>query len=219
MAPRPLLVGLGGGSCAGKTTLAELIHDSLKPAAAIIASDRYYRSLDHLPPEKRPRENFDSPGMLDRALLEEHLELLRAGKPAELPVYDFCLHTRSKETERLIPPPVIIVEGIFLLADPGLRKLFDLSVYVETREDIRFARRLRRDRKERGRTAEEVRERYFAEVRPAHQKLVRPGRAAADLVVRGEENLKEAARIVVDRIVKLPAARTGEDGRTTGGAL
>ena len=197
----PLLIGLAGGSCAGKTTLAGLVQERLAPtASAIISSDRYYRPLDHIPPESRSRENFDSPAMLDFELLKEHLALLRARKPARLPVYDFRLHTRSKETEELVPPPVILVEGIFLLADPGLAKLFHLAVYVETREAVRLARRLRRDRAERGRTAEEILDRYFAEVRPAHQRLVRPGRAAAGLVVDGEDNLEESARRIAGRI-------------------
>jgi uridine kinase len=197
----PLLVGLAGGSCAGKTTLAGLVKERLAPtAAAIISSDRYYRPLDHLPPERRSRENFDSPAMLDLELLKKHLTLLRAGKPARLPVYDFRLHTRSKETEQLVPPPVILVEGIFLLADPDLAKLFHLAVYVETREAVRLARRLRRDRAERGRTAEEILDRYFAEVRPAHQRLVRPGRKSAGLVVNGEDKLEESARLVAGRI-------------------
>ncbi len=200
----PLLVGLAGGSCAGKTTLAGLVKERLAPtASAIISSDRYYRPLDHLPPERRCRENFDSPEMLDLELLKEHLSLLRAGKPARLPVYDFRLHTRSEATETLDPPPVILVEGIFLLADPDLEKLFHLAVYVETREAVRLARRLRRDRAERGRTAEEILDRYFAEVRPAHQRLVRPGRESAGLAVNGEDNLEESARLVTGRIKDL----------------
>ena len=143
--------------------------------------------------------------MLDLELLKEHLSLLRAGKPARLPVYDFRLHTRSQETEELVPPPVILVEGIFLLADPGLVKRFHLAVYVETREAVRLARRLRRDRAERGRTTEEILDRYFAEVRPAHQRLVRPGRESAGLVVDGADNLEESARLVAGRIEETAA--------------
>lgn len=205
-AARPLLVGLSGGSCAGKTTLAGLVRDLLRPGeTAVIASDRYYRPLDHLPPEERPRQNFDSPQMLDRDLLKEHLALLRAGRPAELPVYDFRLHTRSPETERLAPPPVVLVEGIFLFANRGLRELFDLKVYVQTGEEIRLARRLRRDREERGRSEEETRRRYFAEISPAHRRSVRPGREIADLVVSGEGDQEAAARDVVEQIRKVTA--------------
>lgn len=203
---RPLLVGLSGGSCAGKTTLAGMVRDLLRPGeAAVIASDRYYLPLDHLPPEERPRENFDSPQMLDRDLLAGHLALLKAGRPVALPVYDFRLHTRSKETERLVPPPVILVEGIFLFADLGLRELLDLRVYVETGEEIRLARRRRRDRVERGRSEEETRRRYLAEVAPAHRRLVRPGRETAGLIVSGEGDLEKSARGIVERIVKLKA--------------
>ncbi len=200
----PLLVGLGGGSCAGKSTLAGRVREILKPLETeIFTSDRYYRPLDHLSPEERHRENFDDPGMLDRELLIEHLALLKAGKPAEIPVYDFRLHTRANETRSLLPKPVIIVEGIFLLGDPELRRLFDLAVYVEAGEELRLARRIRRDREERGRDEEEVRRRHYSQVRPAHEKLVRPGRKAADLVVNGEGDPEAAARAVADRIFQL----------------
>jgi len=207
----PLLVGLSGGSCAGKTTLAGRIRDLLKPLETeILGSDRYYRPLDHLPPEERCRQNFDSPEMLDRELLKEHLIRLRAGEPADIPVYDFRLHTRSKETRRLNPAPVIIVEGIFLLGDPGLRKLLDLAIYVEASEEERLARRIRRDREERGRSEEEVLLRFRRDVRPAHRKLVRPGRKTADLVVNGIGDPKAAARAAADRISGLLARPPGK---------
>ena len=200
----PLLVGLVGGSCAGKTTLAGRIREILKPLEMeIFTSDRYYRPLDHLPPEERHRENFDDPEMLDRELLESHLRRLKAGKAVEIPVYHFHLHTRLKKTRRLNPSPVIIVEGIFLLADPELRGLLDLAVYVEAGEEVRLARRIRRDREERGRDEKEVRRRYFSQVLPAHRELSGPARLGADLVVNGEEDPEAASRAVADRIFRL----------------
>lgn len=209
----PLLVGLGGGSCAGKTTLAELTGKRLLPTpAAVIAADRYYRPLDHLPREERHRENFDSPEMLDRELLKSHLLRLKAGETIEIPVYDFRLHTRSEETEPLDPPPVVLVEGIFLLADPELRGLVDLAIYVETGEGKRRARRIRRDREERGRTEEEVRRRYRSQVLPAHRRLSGPARKGADLVVSGEENPEESARIIAGRIDGMLSRRQNKRG-------
>ncbi len=208
----PLLVGLGGGSCSGKTTLAGRIRDLLKPLEMeIFTSDRYYRPLDHLPLKERHRENFDSPEMLDRELLESHLLRLKAGEAVEIPVYDFHLHTRLTETRRLNPAPVIIVEGIFLLGDPGLRKLFDLAVYVEAGEEARLSRRILRDRRERGRTEEEVLSRYHRHVRPAHLQLVRPGRQAANLIVSGEGDPEAPARAAAGRIRKLLSAESAGD--------
>ncbi len=204
MAPSPILIALTGGSCAGKTTLARLIRKMLPPGeTAVISTDRYYRPLDHLPPGRRHLENFDSPEMLDRDRLREHLGLLKRGNPVELPVYDFRLHTRSAEIELLRPLPVVLVEGIFLLVDPDLRLFFDLTVYVDTPEEVRLGRRIRRDSEERGRSEEEVRKRYLVQVRPAHRKLVRPGRELADLVVSGERGLEIAARSVAERIGRI----------------
>lgn len=203
----PLLIGLAGGSCAGKTTLARLIKDRLAPIpTAIINTDRYYRPLDHLPVEKRTLENFDSPEMLERELLRSHLTLLKSGKPAGLPVYDFRLHTRSPETELIDPPPVILVEGLFVLTDPGIRPLFDLAVFVDTPSDIRLARRILRDQAERERTPEETIKRYFSQIRPGHENFAKPGRNNADLVVNGENEPEEAAVLITERISRILAA-------------
>lgn len=200
----PILIGISGGSCAGKSTLARLIQRCLDPIpAAIITADRYYRSLDHLPVEKRPLENFDSPDMLDRDLLRAHLTLLKTGRPAGLPVYDFRLHTRSAQTEILDPTPAILIEGIFLLADSELRPLFDLAVFVETPADTRLARRILRDRTERGRTVEETLNRYFTQIRPADRELAGRGRTQADLILNGEDNPEEAAGRTAARIFEL----------------
>jgi uridine kinase len=213
----PLLIGLSGGSCAGKTTLARLIKDRLAPIpTAIINTDRYYRPLDHLPIEKRTLENFDSPEMLERELLRSHLTLLKSGKPAGLPVYDFRLHTRSPENELLDPPPVILVEGLFVLTDPGIRPLFDLAVFVETPSDIRLARRILRDQAERGRTPEETIKRYFSQIRPGHEKFAQPGQEIADLVLAGENNPEEAADLVVAHISKLLSAGVVSDSKERG---
>ena len=196
-----LLVGIGGGSCAGKSTLAALVREKLSPIeTAIITCDRYYRPLDHLPREERHLQDFDSPGMLDQALLAEHLRRLREGRPAGVPVYDFRLHTRSAETETLLPPAVLLVEGILLFADAGLSRLLDLKIYIEAAADLRLARRIRRDRTERGRSTDSVLDQYFSAVRPAHEKLVAPTRARVDLVVSGEGDTGKAAEEIVNLI-------------------
>ncbi len=203
----PLLIGLAGGSCAGKTTLAGLTKDRLAPIpTAIINTDHYYRPLDHLPVERRTLENFDSPKILDGELLRSHLTLLKSGKPAGLPVYDFRLHTRSPETELLEPPPVILVEGLFILTVAGIRPLLDLAVFIQTPSDIRLARRILRDQTERGRAPEETIKRYFSQIRPGHEKFAQPGQENADLILDGENNPEEAADLVTERISRLLAA-------------
>ncbi|MFH1037469.1 MAG: uridine kinase [PVC group bacterium] len=196
-----LLVGIGGGSCAGKSTLAGMVRGRLSPIKTeIVTCDRYYRPLDHLPLEKRHLQNFDSLEMLDSALLAEHLSLLKAGMMAEMPVYDYRRHTRSPKPEPMTPPAVLLVEGILLFAVADLARLLDLKIYIEAEADLRLARRIRRDRVERGRSVDSVLDQYFASVRPAHEKLVAPTRGLADLVVSGEEDPEKTAGRIVNLI-------------------
>lgn len=181
---RPLVIGIAGGSGSGKTTIAEALHRDLGPERSVLVlHDAYYRDQSHLSDEERARVNYDHPDSLETELLVAHLGLLVAGERVERPVYDFTTHSRRAETVAIEPVPVILVEGVLSLADPALRELMDLKIYVDTDADIRFIRRLRRDIDERGRTIDSVFRQYLESVRPMHVEFVEPSRAHADLVI------------------------------------
>jgi len=202
--PKPLLVGICGGSSSGKTTLAHRVQKLLLPIrSAIIRFDSYYRSLDHLPLKERSHRNFDCLEMLEWELLAEHLKKLKAGESADIPVYDFKTHCRMPRARRTAPQPVILVEGILLLAVPAIVGLLDLKVYIEVEADIRLARRIGRDIRQRGRSVESVLEQYFDTVRPMHEKLVAPTKSLADLIVTGGGENPEAVAEVIARIRRL----------------
>lgn len=149
----------------------------------LIDIDSYYRPLDGMPPAERERVNFDHPDTIDFPLLMAQLRELLAGRAIEKPVYDFSTHTRAPGTEHVEPRDVIVVEGILCLASSDLRELFDLKVFVDVPDDVRYARRLLRDVTERGRTPESVQWQFEYTVRPMHREFVEPGKALADLVL------------------------------------
>mmetsp|Transcript_12941 Transcript_12941/g.20945 ORF Transcript_12941/g.20945 Transcript_12941/m.20945 type:complete len:214 (-) Transcript_12941:854-1495(-) len=181
---KPLVIGIAGGSGSGKTTIAdELLKRLGIDTATKITHDSYYRNLDHLPFEERCKVNFDHPGTLETELMVEHLKKVRDGEAVEVPMYDFSMHTRKKETRLVNPTSVIIVEGIMIFFHQELRELMDIKVFIDTDADIRFIRRLRRDTKSRGRTAEEIAERYLADVRPMHVQFVEPTKRFADVII------------------------------------
>jgi len=181
---RPIVIGVAGGTGSGKTTVAnEILQRVGAEHITYIPHDAYYRDLSHLAPRQRDRVNFDHPDSLETALLIEHLKELRAGRVVEIPVYDFSTHTRTQHTRRVEPAPVILVEGILVFAEPELRKLFDVKLYVDTDADVRFIRRLRRDIEERGRSVESVCEQYLSTVRPMHLEFVEPSKRYADVII------------------------------------
>ena len=183
-AERPLVIGIAGGSGSGKTTIASAVLEDIGPErVALLLHDSYYRDLGHLTLEQRASSNFDHPDSLETALLVEHLGRLLAGDAIEKPVYDFTTHTRGAETERVEPRPVLLVEGVLVLAEPALRDLMDLKIFVDTDADVRLMRRLERDLRDRGRTLESVLEQYLRTVRPMHIEFVEPSKAHADLVI------------------------------------
>ncbi|MFN2269714.1 MAG: uridine kinase, partial [Anaerolineae bacterium] len=140
---KPIVIGVAGGTGSGKTTVAEkILHRVGAEHVAYIPHDAYYRELGHLPPEERARVNFDHPDSLETSLLIEHLKALRARQVVEIPIYDFTKHMRTKETHRVEPAPVILVEGILIFVEPELRALLDVKLYVDTDADVRFIRRL-----------------------------------------------------------------------------
>ena len=186
-----MIIGVAGGSGSGKTTVVKSIVRSLgKGQVSVIPHDSYYRDASHLAPEERQAINFDHPDALETELLVEHLQALRAGTPADIPVYDFTTHSRVDRIETVKPRKVIIVDGLLILWDARLRALMDIKVFVDTDADIRFIRRLTRDMEERGRTADLITRQYLDTVRPMHLEFVEPSKRYADLIMpEGGHNL------------------------------
>ncbi len=191
------VLGIAGPSAGAKSTFAMMLQDVLGETPSLhLAHDDYYRDLAHLPLDERARQNFDSPEALETELLIAHLGELRAGQTVDKPLYDFSQHTRSAQTQRISPAPVVIVEGILVLAIPKLRDEFDWCIYVDTPLDICLARRILRDTKERGRSAESVIDQYLSTVRPMQEQWVIPSREWADIVVVDGE-LEEGVETVL----------------------
>jgi uridine kinase len=197
-AMQPIILGVAGGSGSGKTTVVRAMVRSLGgDHVAIIHHDAYYRDTSHLSLDERRLINYDHPDSLETELLVEHLRELRAGRPAAVPVYDFAEHSRLQRREHVLPRKVIIVDGLLILWDAQLRALMDIKVFVDTDADLRFIRRLERDIRERGRSAESVVTQYMQTVRPMHLEFVEPSKRYADLIVpQGGHN-----RVAVDMLV------------------
>jgi uridine kinase len=182
--PAPLVIGIAGGSGSGKTTVATEILQRVGAARiAFLPHDAYYKDLSGLPPAQRAEVNFDHPNSLDTELLIQHIKQLRENISVELPVYDFSIHSRTEKTIPIAPRRVIIVEGILIFAEPELRALFDVKIFVDTDADLRFIRRLQRDISERGRTTTSVIHQYLKTVRPMHLDFVEPSKRYADVII------------------------------------
>lgn len=195
---KPIVIGVAGGSGSGKTTVVREIMRGIGPdQVTVIHHDSYYRDHANLSAEDRSRLNYDHPESLETELLVEHVRRLCAGESVEVPVYDFTLHQRRKETTTVRPAKVVIVDGILILWDPALRELMDIKIFVDADPDVRLIRRLSRDITERGRTVESVIEQYTGTVRPMHLEFVEPTKRYADLIVpRGGHN-----RVAIDMLV------------------
>ncbi len=183
MSQRPLMIGVVGGSGSGKTTVARAIHEFLGIDAAFIDQDAYYADLGHLTLEERRRVNFDHPDAFDTDLMVLQLEALAAGQTIQKPTYDYPAHTRAARTVAVRPGEVIVVDGILLFADPRLRPLFDIKIFVDVDDDVRFIRRLQRDVTERGRTLDDVVRQYLGSVRPMHLEFIEPSKRYADIIL------------------------------------
>ena len=208
----PLIVGVVGGSGSGKTTVAHAIAESVDGGAVVLDQDAYYRDLAHLTLEERRSINFDHPDSIDTELFVAHLEALAAGEPVDKPTYDFAAHTRAAETVRIEPGRVVVVDGILLFADPRLRRMFDLRIYVDVADDVRFIRRLLRDLTERGRSLENVIEQYLDTVRPMHLEFVEPSRRHADVIIpEGGQN-----RVGIEMILAHVQRELGRAAGATG---
>ena len=178
-----LTIGIAGGTGSGKTTLMKNLVSRFGNDVTVISHDNYYKRRDDLTYEERCDINYDEPAAFDTDLMIEHLAKLRCGETIECPVYDFTVHNRSDETLTIVPKRVIIVEGILIFADEGLRDLMDIKIFVDTDTDVRLCRRIKRDVNKRGRTLESVLTQYLTTVKPMHEKYVEPSKKYANIVV------------------------------------
>lgn len=200
----PVVIGIAGGSGSGKTTLAKLIIERVGPDQIVyLPHDAYYKDLSNLPANQRDAINFDHPDSLDTRLLIQHIETLKEYQPIELPIYDFKTHNRTIDTIMLEARPVIMVEGILIFAEPDLRNLLDVKIFVDTDPDLRFIRRLERDIEERGRSTESVVNQYLSTVRPMHLKFVEPSKRYADMIIPEGGLNAVAMEMVVARLESL----------------
>ena len=193
-----VIIGIAGGSGSGKSTLAKNIAKAL-PSALLIAHDDYYLDDGHL----KKDFNYDHPSAFETELLLNHLDKLSAGEEALSPIYDYSSHRRSGDKRVLRPSPVIIVEGILVLENEELRKRTDLKIFVDTTEEQRLLRRVRRDTKSRGRTEESVRRQFEETVKPMHDLYVEPQKSFADIIIKNGGKDEEAVRSIVEAIAKL----------------
>lgn len=213
---KPVVIGIAGGSGSGKSTVLDQIIGAFGgDRIAVLDHDSYYQDLRHLSAEERKGINFDHPDALDTELMRRHLDTLLEGRIARKPIYDFNEHTRSANTTPVEPRPVIIVEGILVLAEPSLLERMDIRIFVDAAPDVRLMRRIRRDMVERGRSIESILAQYERSVRPMHIQFVEPSKMRADIIIpRGGHN-SVAIEMVLARIESLlrTGAHEDADGR------
>jgi len=179
-----MIIGICGGTGSGKTTIARSIVDAVgAKRVVLVEQDSYYRNLSDMPLDERHQANFDHPDSIDSDMLVNHLIRLKQGLSVEMPLYDFVSHTRSDRIEVIKPKPVVIVEGILIFAEERILDLLDVRVFVDTPDDVRLMRRLRRDINERGRTFERTLEQYERTIRPMHFEFVEPSKRHADIII------------------------------------
>ena len=183
-----IIIGIAGGTGSGKSTFTNRLRDRFGDNITVIYHDNYYKRHDDIPFEERKKLNYDHPDALETDLLIEHIKRLRNGESIECPVYDYTVQNRSDKTVRIDPRKIILIEGILLLADPRLRSLLDIKIYVEADADERILRRILRDVKERGRDIDNIVEQYLTTVKPMHYLYVEPTRATADIVINSGMN-------------------------------
>jgi uridine kinase len=181
-----VVIGIAGGSASGKTSVAnKLVENQINKVSsiALLRLDDYYKDLSNLSVEERSKTNFDHPDSIDFDLLKNHLQKLKNGKSINKPIYDFSIHNRQVKSELIKPVNVVILEGILALSEEVIRDLCDIKIFVDTADDIRFIRRLKRDTRDRGRTIESVISQYLDTVRPMHMQFVEPSKKYADIII------------------------------------
>jgi uridine kinase len=198
-----LFLGIAGGSGSGKSTIARAIIEGTGGRGVLLEQDHYYRSQTHVPADERANVNYDHPDAIEIELLCTHIDALRERRSILRPSYDFAKHDRMAEGIHVDPAPVVVVEGILVLADERLRQRLDVKIFVDTDPDIRLMRRVRRDLEHRGRTFAQVRKQYYESVRPMHMAFVEPSKRFADVIVpEGGEN-----KVALDLILSHVRAR------------
>jgi uridine kinase len=196
-----LVIGVAGGTGSGKSTVADRVIARIgHRQVAVIALDSYYLDQTHLTLEARAAVDYDHPEAFDWSLLREHVAALIEGRAVDVPVYDFPTFTRTDRVETVASAPIIVVEGILVLWDAGLRELMDLKVFVDADADVRFIRRLSRDVAERGRTTESVINQYLGTVRPAHLNFVEPSKRYADVIIPHGGKNEPALQMLAARV-------------------
>lgn len=205
---KPIIIGITGGTGSGKSTVAKEIYKSI-PAEriAVIEQDSYYRDQSHLSFEERTKTNYDHPNAFDTELLLKHLKMLMNGEAIDKPLYDFEIHTRKKETVRVEPRDIIILEGIMVLVEPEIRDLLDIKLFVDTDADVRIVRRIQRDITERGRTIDSVIDQYINVVRPMHMQFIEPTKRYADIIIPEGGFNKVAIDIMIAKVRDIVSKR------------
>lgn len=206
--PRPITIGVAGGSGSGKTTVARVILDRIgEDHISYVPHDAYYRDLRDLPPEQRDNINFDHPDSLDTELFIEHIQRLQRYEPIDIPIYDFSSDSRTDEVRIVQPHRIILVEGILIFCEVRLRELFDVRIFVDTDDDVRFIRRLQRDVTERGRTPDSVIQQWMNTVRPMYMEFVEPSKRYAHVIIPEGGKNEVAMAMVIARINALRERR------------
>ena len=197
-----IIIGIAGGSGSGKTTLARNIASHFGDRICVLRHDDYYKAQDELSFEERNKLNYDHPDAFDTPLLLHHLDELKAGRAIDCPIYDYTIHNRSKETRRVEPKPIILIEGILILANAEVAGRLDMKLYVDTDADVRIIRRIVRDTKKRGRSLDSVISQYLDTVKPMHEAFVEPSKRLADIIIPEGGKNPVAYGMIIDRMEK-----------------
>ncbi|MDF2677720.1 MAG: uridine kinase [Bacillota bacterium] len=200
----PLFIGISGGSGSGKTTIVRRIYKEVpERSIAIIEHDAYYKDQSNITYEERCKTNYDHPFAFDTDLFVEHIKELKKGNVIQKPIYDYSIHNRKKETIKVEPKEIIIVEGLLVFYEERIRDLLDIKIFVDTDADIRILRRINRDMRDRGRSLESIMNQYMSTVRPAHEQFIEPTKKYADIIVTEGGNNLVAVDLMVTKIKSL----------------
>ena len=195
-----LVIGIAGGSGSGKTTLTNQIVSRFSDEVTVVTHDNYYKAHDEMTYDERSRLNYDHPNAFDTELMIEHLKLLKEGKPVECPIYDYTIHNRSKNTLTIAPAKVIIVEGILIFENEELCEQMDIRIFVDTDDDLRIIRRIRRDVMERARSLDSVINQYLDTVKPMHEQFVEPSKKNASIIVPEGGQNEVALNMILNQV-------------------
>ena len=195
-----MIIGIAGGTGSGKSTLSKNISQYFGDRITVIRHDDYYKAHDDMSYEERAQLNYDHPDAFDTPLLLKHLDMLKSGMEIDCPIYDYTVHNRSKETRRIVPTPVIILEGILIFENKDVCDRMDLKIFVDTDADVRIIRRIIRDVKKRARTLESVVTQYLTTVKPMHEAFVEPSKKHADIIIPEGGKNPVAYGMIIDKI-------------------